>query len=79
MQKRLKDIQDNLMPTNKAKLSEVQKIVSSLEKEKCAIIEKLAPKKDSSPKVSDHALVRYLERHHGIKFKVIDKTITTVI
>lgn len=122
-QKRLKEINDKLIPRLEATLKEYDAILSEahevydntesqmgrLRAESVNIANSLIPKKNTVPTVSDHALVRYLERHHkfdldkfrqeilssqtimainagaiqikrnGIKFKVQNNVITTVI
>jgi len=122
-QKRLKEINDKLIPRLQAKLQEYDAALeeakavydstvieaSDLRDEATEIALSLTPKTKKIPTVSDHALVRYLERHHkfdldqfrkeilssnaisainagavtikrnGIKFKVQNNVITTVL
>ena len=46
-------------------LAELQRVLDKHEQEAVDITISLTPKTPAVPQVSDHALVRYLERHHG--------------
>lgn len=64
-QRRLKDLKEHIIPELANKVSQTQKQLEKARQEATEIALFLTPKSSESPKVSDHALVRYLERRHG--------------
>jgi len=54
-----------------------QRTLSNLEKRQAAVIQELAPKNDGSVGISDHALVRYMERGLGFNLDDIRSQILT--
>lgn len=67
-QERLKLLTKTLIPDFKAKVKTIQKELSSMESEAVQLAASLAPKDREEIKISDHALIRYLERKHGFDF-----------
>lgn len=70
-QARLKEIQNKLLPDMEAErlsaqsaLTLIQRTISKLEAECVDLAASLIEKTPTTPRVSDHALIRFLERHH---------------
>lgn len=76
-QKRLKELISTLIPQARSRVSILQREISSMEREANDLTARLAPKPSDVPKVSDHALIRYMERAHGFDFTVFREEILT--
>lgn len=68
---RLRELKKQIVPDLQLKLGALQKQMSQLQRdihkyetEAVDLTIELTPKTPTDPKVSDHALIRYLERHH---------------
>lgn len=70
---RLNDLTTNLIPIKVAEMQRAQRELSALQKEEQSIREYFK----RTPQVSDHALVRYLERVKNINIEDIKKEILT--
>ncbi|MBK68008.1 MAG: hypothetical protein CMP22_07765 [Rickettsiales bacterium] len=75
-QKRLDDLQV-LIASEKEDVKRRQRRISLLEREAVEIAKRLSNKKNNIPRISDHALVRYLERVKKIDVDAIRKEILT--
>ena len=84
MRERLSEIQKRLLPEIEVKMTAVRQKLSShqkeknvLEKEAVDLTNMLTPKIVKDPAVSDHALVRYMERVKGFDLEAIRNEILT--
>lgn len=77
MQARLRELQQELIPASKVAVKKGQSDLSAYEKESLNIIQYLSPKPCAEPTVSDHAVLRYMERAMGFDIVAIRRSILT--
>jgi hypothetical protein len=70
---RLKDLTNNLIPIKLAEFKRVQKELTTLQKEEHSLKEYFR----RTPQVSDHAIVRHIERVKNINIEDLKKEILT--
>jgi len=75
--KRMNDIRNTLLPNAQIEAKKYQRLVASLKSELDALIEQSKSIVADVPTVSDHALIRYLERFHGFDLDKFRKEMLT--